>query len=123
QIGTGYSGLNFNQNRINVGQLQIGEVAGTGEAVITSNDQFFFENTGVKSYGTQFSDNLNRNISINLNIPIFNGWQTRTAVKQARIDFESARLGLDATKNTLFQDIQRAHTDAVAAYNQYLSSS
>jgi outer membrane protein len=122
QIGTGYSGLNFNRELVYEGPLVIGEVAGTGQQVITSTNQTLFQNTDVKSYSTQFSDNLNRNISLNLNIPIFNGWQTRTAVKQARIDFENAQLGLDATKNTLYQDIQRAHADAVAAYNQYLSS-
>jgi len=102
--------------------LPIGQVVSTGETVVTLTEQPIFESGGVKSYNDQFRDNFNRSLSFSLNIPIFNGWQVRTGVKQARIDLESAKLALADSKNALYQDIQRAHADALASYKQYTSS-
>lgn len=120
QLGTGYSGLNFQQSFDGFEQVQIGEVGGTGEPVFSLQPNFV--NEGVKSYADQFNENLNRNVGFNLSIPIFNGWQVRTAVKQARIDLESAQLSLMEQKNGLYQDIQRAHADAYASFKQYVAS-
>lgn len=122
QIGTGYSGLNINQNVVGFEQLPIGQVVGSGETVVTLSEQPIVEPAGTKTYGDQFRDNFNRNLAFNLNIPIFNGWQVRTAVKQAIIDLESSKLTLDENKNALYQDIQRAHADAIASYKQYVAS-
>lgn len=119
-IGTGYSGLNVEQEQVGFESFPIGVVQSTGETVITQ--QPVFESAGVRPYNEQFTDNFNRNFAFNLNIPIFNGWQVRTAVKQARIDLESAQIAMDENKNALYQDIQRAHADAIASFKQYVSS-
>lgn len=119
-IGTGYSGLNFAQEQQGLQTFVIGEVQSTGEPVVTQ--QPIFESTGVKPYSEQFRDNFNRSLSFNLSVPIFNSWQVRTGVKQAQIDLESAKLSLEQNKNALYQDIQRAHADAFAAFKQYESS-
>lgn len=121
-IGTGYSGLNISQRQVGSEQFPIGQVVSTGETVVTITEQPVYTSDGVKPYSEQFRDNFNRNFAFNLNIPIFNGWQVRTAVKQARIDLESAQLSLDENKNALYQDIQRAHADAIASFKQYISS-
>lgn len=120
QIGTGYSGLNYDQQLVGTESFVIGHVQSTGDAVISQ--QPVFESAGAKPYSTQFRDNFNRSLSLNLNIPIFNGWQVRTGVKMAKIDLESARLSLEQNKNTLYQDIQRAHADAIASFKQFESS-
>lgn len=120
QIGTGYSGLNYNQSFGDYQIVPIGYVGGSGEEVFTIQPEIV--NEGVKPFGDQFRDNFNRNIAFNLNIPIFNGWQVRTAVKHAQIDLESAQLALEENKNALYQDIQRAHADAVASYKQFVSA-
>lgn len=120
QIGTGYSGLNYGTRVVGYQPITIGQVLGSGDVVVT--EQPIIVNEGVKSYGDQFRDNFNRNLAFNLNIPIFNGWQVRTAVKQAQIDLESAELSLLENKNALYQEIQRAHADAVASYKQFVSS-
>ncbi len=122
QIGTGYSGLNYEQRIVGYQPVIIGQVVGSDDEVVTITEQPIIVNDGVKPYGDQFRDNFNRNLAFNLSIPIFNGWQVRTAVKQARIDLESAEISLQENKNALYQDIQRAHADAVASYKQFVSS-
>lgn len=122
QIGTGYSGLNFIQGVDGFEQIPIGQVVSTGETVVTLQPQPILVNEGVKPYSDQFSENFNRNLALNLTIPIFNGWQVRTGVKQAKIDLESSMLSLEENKNTLYQDIRRAHADAIASYKQFLAS-
>jgi outer membrane protein len=122
QIGTGYSGLNFIQSVAGFEQIPIGQVVSTGETVVTLQPQPLFVNEGVKPYRDQFSENFNRNLALNLTIPIFNGWQVRTGVRQAQIDLESSKLSLEENKNALYQDIRRAHADAIASYKQYFAS-
>ncbi len=122
QIGTGYSGLNYRQRAGEPQFIPIGQVVTTGEQVVSIAPQPIFINDGVTPFGDQFRDNFNRNIALNLNIPIFNGWQVRTAVKQARIDLESAQLSFEENKNALYQEIQRAHADAVASFKQFVAA-
>ena len=73
----------------------------------------------VKDYIDQLEDNNNRTIGLFLNIPIFNGWQTRTAITQARIAMESAEHDLQLTKNNLRKVIEQSYADAVAALKRY----
>jgi outer membrane protein len=69
-----------------------------------------------------FNDNLNSYIGLTLNIPIFNGLQTRYNIKNARIGVRDAEYQLASEKLTLRKDIQQAWADANAAYKKYLSS-
>lgn len=68
-----------------------------------------------KPFGDQLSDNLNQSLSFTLNIPIFNGWQTRTGIEQAKIGVAQAQLVVEQAKNTLMQNIQQAYADSQAA--------
>ncbi len=120
QIGTGYSELNVLRDQIGTAQIPFGFVEGTGQQVFV--EQPILMDLGPRPYQDQFRDNFNRNIAVNLTIPIFNGWQVRTGVQQARIDLESAQLALEERRNDLYQDIRRAHADASAAYKQFLAS-
>ncbi len=73
-------------------------------------------------YRDQLSENYSRNAHITLNIPIFNHFQTRTRVQQARIQVDQARNNYERTKNQLTRVIHQAHADAKAAYAEYLSN-
>ncbi|MGH2643271.1 MAG: TolC family protein, partial [Chitinophagaceae bacterium] len=42
--------------------------------------------------GTQIGDNLRENIGLNLNIPIFNGYQTHLQIHRAKINLENLKL-------------------------------
>lgn len=76
------------------------------------------------SYGIrpQLEDNLFKAVSVNLNIPIFNGLQTRASVQRAVIQKENAEIAVLETENTLRQTIETAYNDALASSKTYNSS-
>lgn len=63
--------------------------------------------------------NKGHNFSVNVNIPIFSQYQNKTAVAKSRIQEENALLGLEQTKLALEANIQRAFTDAKAAFRSF----
>ncbi len=70
----------------------------------------------------QLKDGINSYVSVGLSIPIFNGWQVQTNVKNAKLNLQDYQYQLQLTKNTLYKEIQKAHADAVAALKQYLAA-
>ncbi len=75
-----------------------------------------------ESFSDQFSDNKNTYLGATLSIPIFNKLQTRNSVKTARVGVLDAQYSLSQQKLDLRKEIQQAYADALAAYNNYLSS-
>jgi outer membrane protein len=78
--------------------------------------------TEKKSFNDQFNDNLSKFIGFNLSIPIFNGWQTRTAIARSRLLVKNAEYELQLNKNQVRKNIQMAYADAVASLKQYQST-
>jgi outer membrane protein len=67
------------------------------------------------SFGSQFDNNLRRGITLNLNVPVFNGHQARIAQESARISRRNAELQLEQEKNNLRQSIESAVANEKAA--------
>ena len=84
-------------------------------------DSITFESS-VKPFNDQISDNFNRSVSLNLNVPIFNGWSTRTNISRAKINVENQKYNLEIAKLQLRKTIQQAYADANAALNNYEAS-
>ena len=84
----------------------------------------YYKTSGFKADGfaTQMKNNFSQYLGFNLNIPIFNRFQTRNSVRSAKIDRENQTLQLDNTKKALYKEIQQVYYNAVAA-NQKLTSS
>lgn len=78
----------------------------------------YTENT----YWNQLDFNLRRGVSIDMNIPIFNGWQTKSAVSRAKINKEMAAMDVVNTKNVLRQNIEQAYLDVQAAQQRYAAT-
>lgn len=76
----------------------------------------------VDSYGDQMSNNLNKSISLSLNIPIFNRFATRNGVRSAQMTYTSSLVELEDSRKTLYKEIQQAYYNAVAARATYESS-
>mgnify|MGYP005858610737 CR=1 FL=1 len=70
----------------------------------------------------QVSDNQYRQVSLGVNIPIFNKWQLRTNVSRAKIGLEDAMYQLEDEKQQLLKEIQQYHADAMAALGKYESA-
>lgn len=69
----------------------------------------------------QLNDNQYKRISLNLSIPIFNRYTTRTQISNSKIRVYDAEYNLTGTKKDLYKAIQQAHADATNAYQNYLS--
>jgi outer membrane protein len=52
-------------------------------------------------------------------VPIYNGWQVRTAIEKAKIAREDAEYNLEKAKLDLNKTIQQSYADAVAALKNY----
>ncbi|MFZ2907256.1 MAG: TolC family protein [Cyclobacteriaceae bacterium] len=76
----------------------------------------------VPSMGDQYRDNRGRSIGLSLQIPIFNGLQTRSSVQRAAINKELADISLIETKNQLRQTVETAYNNAQAAIKTYQST-
>lgn len=74
------------------------------------------------AFFTQLNDNKTQSFGLNLTVPIFSRFQNKTAVAQAQIQEENARLNLDQAKLDVESNIQRAFTDAQAALKAYEAS-
>jgi outer membrane protein len=119
---TGYSGAAQQENgEITTTTVPIGYLQNNpAEIVVTDYDT----PTGYTTipFDSQLNDNQNKSLQLSLQIPIFNGWQARTAISQAIITKEDASLNLQNTKLQLNKTIQLAYADAVAALKNYNAS-
>ena len=74
------------------------------------------------NFGKQMKNNFSQFIGLNLNVPIFNRFQTRNNVRNARINQENQQLALDNTKKTLYKEIQQVYYNALNAQTKERSS-
>lgn len=81
--------------------------------------QYSFETV---SYREQFDTNLGRGLGFNLQIPIFNGLSTRSAVQRAAINRDLADIGLFENENRLRQAVETAYNDALASGKTFQSA-
>ncbi len=72
-----------------------------------------------RAFGSQLDQSRNQNFSLALNIPIFNRYQIKTAVANAKIQQERATLTALNVRNQLRQIIEQVYTDARAANKTY----
>jgi outer membrane protein len=115
---TGYSGaaqqqLGTTDITTPIGYLQ----SNPSEIVVTD----YSTPTGYETipFDNQLNDNQNKSLQLNLYIPIFNGWQVRTSISQAKIQQEQADLDLQQARLDLDKTIEQAYADAVAALKNY----
>lgn len=118
--GTGFSGLAKEVTGVNFGGFDTIGATTTAIPVLAPRIIPTFRD---KSFGDQFTDNINKTLGFQLNFPIFNGLQTHTAIARAKINRENAELNLEQTKLQLRKSIQQAYADASAALKKYYATS
>ena len=84
----------------------------------------YYKTSGFKADGfaDQMKNNFSQYLGFNLNIPIFNRFQTRNSVRSAKLDRQNQTLQLDNTKKALYKEIQQVYYNAVAANQKLMSS-
>lgn len=85
----------------------------------TFNRQYNSENA---TFSDQLKNNGGESVTLNLSIPIFNRFETRNNVRQARLDIQNQELNLINVKLNLYKEIQQAYQNAVAARAKYIST-
>ncbi len=117
-LSTLYSNVGL-QRQIVDGVVQIPQVVtvnGISQTVYFSQPNYRFE---TYSYTEQLTNNLNRSFSLNLQIPIFGRFQTRTRIALARVQQQSSELTAANTRLQLRQQIETAYTNLLASANRY----
>lgn len=75
--------------------------------------------TEKKPFADQFKDNVNKSVGFTLSVPIFNGLQTYTGVKNAKLNTLNAKYAQDLTEQNLYKTIAQAFANARAGLNKY----
>lgn len=104
---------------------QIGVVGGTGGAPVYSTEPVSVPSGSmVDGYGRrdQLQDNVFRQVSLGLSIPIFNASQSRAAYQRSVISRQLATISAREIDNTLRQNVETAYNEALAASKTYNSS-
>jgi len=70
----------------------------------------------------QLKDNVARSASLSLQIPIFNGYQTRASVKRSYFNTKQAEINVTSVENTLRQAVETSYNDASASSKTYQSA-
>lgn len=87
------------------------------------NTNYYNNGSGLgETFRKQFNNNMQKNICVTINIPLFDRFSTRNQIRTARLDQDNARLSLENEKKQLYKDIEQAYTDAISAYEKFRST-
>lgn len=75
-----------------------------------------------KPYDDQLKDNVNKNWSVSLSIPIYNGYQVSSYVSKSKLASLNAEYNLELTQNQIRKNVETSYTDAIAAFKSYLAN-
>lgn len=128
QLSLGYQlGTNYTTNYQNV--------ASTRDTVLPNGSFVYAGTTPVPVYqlvqiptivntpfGDQFKNNIRHSVFLSLNVPIFNGWQSQYAVRQAKINLATQQLNLYSAELTLKQNVYKAHNNALNSIQKYYAA-
>lgn len=117
--GTGYSGMSKQYDPTDTVWTPVGITQQSKDLVLMPQVNYTSQ---VKSLGDQLQENSNQTVGFYLNIPIFNGWQGRTAINQAKIQKSQAELDLGIKSRDLRKLIEQSYADAVSALQKYNAS-
>jgi outer membrane protein len=87
-----------------------------------SSGYYTINGESVRTFSQQFNDNLRKYIGVSLSIPIFNRFETRNAIRKAKLSQANFQLELKDEKRKLFNEIQKAWFNADAAKSKYKSA-
>jgi len=123
-IGTNYSSISRQvKEYLDYGKQQTGEVIHNTDTLavmsVASWQAPVYENT---PFNDQIDQNLSQVFGLSMNIPIFNGWQTRISVNKAKITLLNANYSKQIAKNSLKQSVYKAYTDAKASGQNFVAA-
>lgn len=128
QFSLGYQvGTNWASNYLSYTSTYNGySVIGTTDTTAPRTHPVYIPNqvnsTSVIPFNSQLNNNLRQSVFLNMNIPIFNGWQSQYAVRQARINLATQQLNEYNAELTLKQNVYKAHNNAINCIQKYYAA-
>ena len=86
------------------------------------NNQYKDINGADISFSDQFKNNQRKGLGVQMNIPIFNRFQSKIQIDNAHLQVLNYELELENAKKLLRSDIETAQTTAIAALNRFTSN-
>ena len=83
---------------------------------------YFSNNNANVPFSEQLKTNGRTQVGVSLNIPIFNGMQTKYRVKMTELGIDNQQLNIENTGKKLKKEIQQAYYNAVAAKQKYVAA-
>ena len=118
-LGTNYSSIASLQQLVSTSdQPTDNYVLNNGEKLAVIAPQSSYSSQKI-SYANQWSNNLNSYVSLGLQIPILNGLQAKSRVKQAAILEKQTTFEASTTKVQLKQNIEQAYVNMNAGFERY----
>ena len=74
------------------------------------------------TFNQQIENNRQSGIYLNMNIPIFNQWASRTNIAQSKIQINNSQLQAQQSLNQLRKNMEQAYADQLAAYKRHVSA-
>ena len=71
---------------------------------------------------TQYDNNFSRRLTFILNVPIFNGFRTRSDIQRSKIMLQQAEISATQQRNILYQTIESSYRNALAASKTFAAS-
>ncbi len=112
-IGTGTSGL---------ASEQTSNITGFSPIAATSQGELVYipvYETRPLPFSEQFKENVSKSFGVTLSVPLFNGLQTHTQIKNAKLNTYNVKLAQDLQKQNLYKNIAQAQANAKAALNRF----
>jgi len=121
QVGTNWASnyLNYVPTNQLIGSQPIGI---TGHSLDTVYQPVYKILTPAIPFNTQINNNFRQLVFLNINIPIFNSWQSQYALRQAKINLSQQQLNEYNAELTLKQNVYKAHNNALNSIQKYYAA-
>ncbi len=119
QLQTNYSSAAMRSSLFNSVQGPSGDyvvVNNVQVPVITTINSF---NSSKIGFGDQFRNNISKYAGLNVSIPVFSAFQTRTKLRLARVQEQVVRVQGETMRLQLRQAIEQAHLNWTNSYERY----
>lgn len=73
-------------------------------------------------FTTQLDNNFRQSVYVNLNVPLFNGWQNRYNVKRSQLSVMTEQLNVRQAELNLKQNVYKAYNDARNSIQKYYAA-
>lgn len=121
--GSGYSSASKLIEGINMGNPYISGFATDNIGNILDVYQYSYDYTyASKPFSDQIRDNASTSLAFSLSIPIFNGLQVRSNVKNSAVYLEQSKLQMEQAQKDLFKEIQQAWADTQSAMKKFYAT-